>query len=528
MAEETGYQVDILPGWGRIAEEAHEKNPDLVWPQSIEVFDQMRREDSQVSSVHRAVTLPIRRTEWMIDPAGARDEVVEHVAANLGLPIKGREWVAPPRERDRFSWDEHLRLALLELVYGHSIFEQVYRIDAFGRAHIAKLAWRPPRSIKDFEVATDGGLVAIEQHPLNGVRKIRIPVDRLVVYVHEREGGNWIGHSLLRSAYKNWKLKDRMLRAQALTIERNGLGIPVYYGAEMPEGVPPEQHDEWAKSERESGLKIVKGLRAGETAGVSAPAKAKLELMGVTGKLPDTDGPIRYHDEQIARGLLAHFLNLGTETGSWALGSTFANFFTDSLNALAQQVEDVAQQHIVEDLVDLNWGEHEPAPRIVAAAIGSEHPATAEAVKALIECGAITPDPKLEAHMRAQYGLPVLDAQAAALGIDVKTLTTVRELAETLQKLYLAVDPVITQKEARDMIRSTGYQLDPDPEEGPDEPIPPEPGDEPDSDPGAGPDARAERGRGRHTSALRTDRFLGGVLGRFREGVRRGARPDPR
>jgi hypothetical protein len=54
--------------------------------------------------------------------------------------------------------------------------------------------------------------------------------------------------------------------------------------------------------------------------------------------------------------VLAHFLNLGTETGSWALGSTFANFFTDSLNAVAAHIADVTQQHVVEDLVDLNWG----------------------------------------------------------------------------------------------------------------------------------------------------------------------------
>ena len=53
--------------------------------------------------------------------------------------------------------------------------------------------------------------------------------------------------------------------------------------------------------------------------------------------------------------MLAHFLNLGTETGSWALGSTFADFFTQSLNAVAEQVCDVVQQHVIEDLVDLNW-----------------------------------------------------------------------------------------------------------------------------------------------------------------------------
>jgi hypothetical protein len=60
-------------------------------------------------------------------------------------------------------------------------------------------------------------------------------------------------------------------------------------------------------------------------------------LVGVDGDLPDADTPIRYHDEQIARAVLAHFLNLGTQTGSWALGTTFADFFTLSLQSVASR-----------------------------------------------------------------------------------------------------------------------------------------------------------------------------------------------
>lgn len=407
MTDEKGYQTLGLMSWGSLADEAHETNPDLQWPKSNEVYDKMRREDAQVGSVFRAVTLPVRKTGWMIDPAGARDEVVELVAQDLGLPIRGRDDEDPPlRTKDRFSWSEHLRLALLELVFGHSIFEQVYRIEG-GRARLRKLAWRPPRTISDIKVAKDGGLVAIEQHGNLSSKPITIPVERLVAYINDREGGNWVGQSLLRTAYKNWLLKDRMLRAQALTVERNGLGVPVYTGAPVPDGADEEARAKWEKSEKEAGLKLATGFRAGEAAGASIPHGATLELKGVSGKLPDTDQPIRYHDEQIARAVLAHFLNLGTETGSWALGSTFADFFTASLNALAEQLRDTTQQHVIEDLVDANWGEQEPAPRLVFDPIGSESPATAEAIKLLLDSGALSKDPALEAYMRAKYGLPM-------------------------------------------------------------------------------------------------------------------------
>ena len=407
-SNEIGYQVASLPTWGQLAND-EEPNPDLVWPKSISVFDRMRVEDSQVGSVMRAVTLPIRSAIWVVDPAGADPEVVDLIADDLNLQVKGRAYEAPLRTKGRFSWEEHLRLALLELIFGHSFFEQVYDIQDDGRAHLRKLAWRPPKTISEIDVASDGGLKSIKQFGIAGKPSPTIPVDRIVAYVNDREGGSWQGRSVLRAAYKDWLLKDRIIRAQAIVVERNSLGIPTYENAPPPEGLKGEELKKWLADENQAGLKITQNLRAGKSAGVSYPSGGKLSLMGVTGKLPDTEKPIRYHDEQIARAVLAHFLNLGTETGSWALGSTFANFFTDSLNAVAQHIADVTQQHVIEDLVDLNWGPDIRAPRLTFEPIGSEHPATADAIKMLIDCLAITPDDALEAHMRDRYGLPVKD-----------------------------------------------------------------------------------------------------------------------
>lgn len=456
---EIGYQADTgLMGWGKLTAETHEDNPDLQWPNSINVFDRMRREDPQVKSVLRAVTLPIIRTEWAIDGTGCRPEVVEHIAADLGLPIKGQPVSAPLRMKGRFSFKEFLRLALLELVYGHSFFEQVYD-QSSGATRLSKLAWRPPRTIEDIDVAKDGGLEGIRQYGIAGKPNVKIPVDRLVAFVNEREGANWIGESLLRSAYKMWILKDRVLRIQALAAERNGLGLPVLTAGEPPEGAEFEEAIKWLDEEIARLLKIAKDARAGEAAGVALAHGSTMQFVGVTGKIPDLDKPIRYYDEQIARAVLAHFLNLGTETGSWALGSTFANFFTDSLNAVAQHIADVTNQHVIEDLVDLNWGPNEPAPRLVPAAIGEQQQITAEAIKALIDCGAVKADAGLRAYVRDKFGLPVEEITGTAESEDaVRDLA--RTIAETAQKVYLATDkPPLRQDEARDIIRAAGADL---------------------------------------------------------------------
>lgn len=413
---ELGYQADTgVVTWGTLISWVAERNPDLAWPNSIDVFDRMRREDPQVKSVLRAVTLPIMRTDWVIDGAGCRPEVVEHVARDLGLPIKGKPFVAPRRRKDRFSFKDFLRLSLLELVYGHSVFEQVYSIDDDGSTHLRKLAWRPPRTIAKFDVANDGGLNAIEQHGTVGGADIRIPVDRLVVFVNEREGANWVGESLLRAAYKMFVLKDRVLRIQALTAERNGLGLPVVTTAAPQESWDFAEATAWLDKQIEAAEEIAKDARSGDAAGVGLPNGASMQFVGVTGKLPDTDQFIRYYDEQIARAVLANFLNLGgnNSKGSYALSDVLGSFFTDSLNTIAEQVADIVDQHVIEDLVDLNYGPEEPAPRLVPGPIGERQQITAEVIKALVDCRALIVDEPLRAFVRDRWGIPIEDLTTA-------------------------------------------------------------------------------------------------------------------
>ena len=247
-------------------------------------------------------------------------------------------------------------------------------------------------------MARDGGLDGIVQKPVgasSSSNEIFIPTSRLVAYVNEREGGNWAGSSLLRTAYKNWLLKDRVLRTQTSSIDRNGMGIPRYTGGENT-----------TEEELERGEQLASEARAGDNSGVAVRNGAKFELVGVDGNLPETMAPIKYHDEQIARAVLAHFLNLGTQTGSWALGTTFADFFTQSLKAVATDIADTFTAHVIEDLVDLNWGPDEPAPRLVFDDIGGNEAAIASAIKQLVDAGVLTPDEGLEAHTRLALKLP--------------------------------------------------------------------------------------------------------------------------
>ena len=288
-------------------------------------------------------------------------------------------------------------------------FEQVYRLDDSGprvMARLRKLGPRFPRSIAKWNVAPDGGLISIEQKSMvvgDETVKPVLPVSRLVVYTNEREGAAWWGQSILRPAYKDWVLKDRRLRTGAQAGERNGMGLPIYEAAVGEVDLGP-------------GQKIAAAVRAGDDSGVATPNGAKLRLAGVEGQVPDMLPWVKYHDESIARAVLAHFLNLGQAagTGSWALGTTLGDFFTGSLQAVAKHIANTATQHIVEDLVDLNFGPTEIAPKIVFDEIGSRTASVAAALQILVQAGVITPDADLEGYIRSGLGLPPADPSTAA------------------------------------------------------------------------------------------------------------------
>ena len=109
----------------------------------------------------------------------------------------------------------------------------------------------------------------------------------------------------------------------------------------------------------------------------------------------------------IAKGVLAHFLNLEGKGGSYALAETQSDIFVQSLQTIAEWIAATATQHIVEDLVRVAFPEHEgTTPQIMFDPIASKKDLTSEALASLISSGAIIPDKDLEEEVRRRYSLP--------------------------------------------------------------------------------------------------------------------------
>ncbi|MFI7468144.1 hypothetical protein [Nonomuraea sp. NPDC049646] len=376
--------------------------PDLIWPQSVQTYARMRH-DPQLTAVLSAYTLPIRRATWAVDPAGCRDEVVQLVADDLGLPILGDDAEPGPARRRGVRWADHLRLALQSLVYGFMPFERRYAI-VNGQARLVNLGERLPHTIGEIKLKRDGSIESVQQDLVPAGQPI--PANRLVWYVREREGANWAGRSMLRASYGPWLLKHEVWRVHATSIRRFGMGVP---NVEAPAGATPGQVLE--------AQRLASAIRAGDQSGVGLPQGFKLNLTGMTGSVPDAMAFIEYLDQQMSRSALAGLLDLGqTRNGSRALGDTMLEMFVLSLQAVADEIADTAtsgqpgMDGIVTQLVDYNWGEGEPAPRIVVGDVGSRQEVTAEALDTLMRSGAISPDPQLEAFVRREWKLPERNA----------------------------------------------------------------------------------------------------------------------
>lgn len=378
-----------------------EDNWELRFPHSTRVYAKMAREDAQVKSVINAVCLPIRRADWWLDPNGADDEIVQHVSNDLRLNVLGgMPFDSSVSHSAHLSWKSHVEQALKALVYGHMFFEQVYEVGADGKEHLRKLAPRWPGTISKIHVAKDGGLLGITQYGAEGMdpEKPQIPVENLVAYVHDDEGGEWYGTSILRPSYKHWSLRDQLLRLELTILDRNGMGLPVYRGSDFSKN--PD-------SDLENGQRIVEAARSGESSGASIPAGSDLKILGVSGQLVSPREAITYHDRMIAKAVLAHFLNLDSQGGSFALASTQADLFVQALQTIAEWIADVATQHIVEDLVRLAYPDYTgPLPRITCDPIASRKEYTPEQLTSLATSKVIFTDSVLDEHVRRVGGLP--------------------------------------------------------------------------------------------------------------------------
>jgi len=365
-----------------------EYNPALEGLSAFSTYEKMRRSDAQVAATLMAMKLPIRSAEWTVS-APANPTPVEEEATRLV-----RECLL-----EEIKFNDVLRNALLMLDFGCAAHADHWYIDG-NRVRIEKLKPLLPVTFQRWIVDRETEeLLGIEQYGAKGDTYVTVTVEkeRLALFTHEQEGANFAGRSMLRCAYQHWYIKSNLYKIDAISIERNGMGVPYAIMAENAK-----------KEDRETALAYVEKLSTHEKAGIVLPNGWVFGLKGVEGTLRDPKESIAHHNMMIAMSALAQFMMLGQSAGgNRALGESLGDFFYMGLQATAKAISEELSRTTIRRLCDYNFAGLKRYPKVVAQKIqGIEFGTLYAALKDLAGAGLVQGDDELEAYLRRTMGLP--------------------------------------------------------------------------------------------------------------------------
>jgi len=384
-----------------------EYNPELMGRNAIPTYEKMRRSDAQVRATLAACKLPILSAKWQIVPGAEESnpgfarakEITRFIEGNLfgGLEFKNSSggWTSQ-------SWQSVISNALLMLDFGCAIHEDVWMVDG-DKIRLRSLPSRLPVTFYRWHTESDGEtLLALEQYGYRGDRflNVLLPADKIARFTYQQEGANFWGIALQRAMYPHWYVKSKLYRIDAIANERNALGIPVF---RLSPG--------FAAEDKAAAYSFVTQLAAHEAAGLVEPPgdpHTGLRIAGYEGNLRDVMPSIQHHNEMISRAALNTFMDLGQAAhGSRALGATAADFFMLGLQSVANQIALDLTYSTIRRLVALNFGDHAPCPRLIAANVQARSigEITADLV-ALAQQGLVVSERNIRKAIRERFALP--------------------------------------------------------------------------------------------------------------------------
>ena len=248
----------------------------------------------------------------------------------------------------RQTWRSHVVDALESIEWGFSIGEIVLEKRDDGRLWLANIEPRGQETLfkwgfdneEDRDIATS----FIQRDPDTGSTH-DIPLDKTVHMTFRGRKGNPQGKPLLRDIYRPWRFQKDMENLEAIGVERDVGGMPIY---EWPEE-PHETEDEDAVKE------MLRNLRNDEEAYAMIPHGAKLIAYSGGSKNMDIGAVIdRYKKEILMRGF-AQWLMLGMgNVGTQALVQGDQDFFQLGLQAIQQILLETWNQQLVSFLFRYN------------------------------------------------------------------------------------------------------------------------------------------------------------------------------
>lgn len=383
----TIYGSDGLKQYGGFVDE--EILSELKGQNGIKRYRAMADNDPVVGSILFAITSLLRGAKWEAIPF---DESPE--ANNAAM------FIDDCMESMDDSWGDMIAEALSMLIYGYSFHEIIYKKRSDGMIGWQNFALRPQDSLYRW-VYNGDTLESFEQQTLTGIRAV-IPMSKGILFRTSKAKNNPEGRSLLRNAYKPYKMKSQIEVIEGIGIERDLAGLPVVL-------VPPSMLSTNASDSDKVALANLKSLvtkiRRDEMEGVVFPLAYDdkgnklfdLQLLNSGGQRNfDTDKIIMRYNKLIAMTVLADFIFLGQDkAGSFALSSDKTAMFSNAIGGIIKTLEETLNKQAVERLCRLNGIEQ--FPKIKCGDIEKQDIAKfSDAVSKLVQSGVLIPDDTLK------------------------------------------------------------------------------------------------------------------------------------
>ena len=156
---------------------------------------------------------------------------------------------------------------------------------------LKKLAPRPASTIKEIIYDDNGGPEEIIQNALRKdktVDEVPLPIDKIMVFTFNRQGGDLMGKSLLRTAYSHWYYMTHLYKIDAIQKERHGIGVP--RGRLLPG---------YAPSDKAVMRNLLKNLRTNEEGYMLLTPNVDVDFAKPEGELVDVMASPNHHNIMI-------------------------------------------------------------------------------------------------------------------------------------------------------------------------------------------------------------------------------------
>lgn len=366
---------------------------DLQGREWADKVDMMRRSDANIRMVLNAIKLPLKSSPWTVQ--------VKEKTEEAELQKKLFEKIL--FEDLNKSFTQLLGEILTCLDFGYSIFDITHTVKSDGELGtyngIKSLGYRSQRTIDRWNLNEARDLSTITQVAYGDEGgSYELDARFILYFAPEREGDNFEGISVLRACYGPWFRKNEFLKKLSIGIEKFAVPTAVLTVPEGTEGKP----------EMAAAKKALSCYTSGATNYLILPEGFKLSFNNVSVDVEKIRAAINAENQEMVNSILASFLLLGQNgSGSLALSGTLSDFFSQTVQYIADHISEQFERKIFKPLIQMNFGHQKVLVELKCD--GLEHRANeawANMVNGFISTGAIKADLDLEKNLREKLKLP--------------------------------------------------------------------------------------------------------------------------